>query len=433
MRRLSVLGVALALAATTTARGSGVRQTVPSNSRGAKTYLAPAPSRAVAPAAARLRPVSRRPPIGPRVKVYSLPLNRRAPLPFKPFQVRNLGTGRVISPQTVLTLRGGQKLKAGAYVARLNLLEKRLNVRGYTLRSPRLLPSAVLGSRHPGEKRLTLAPRSPYRTALLTPRVGNSLPRGGQGGAPTVPSVAGTTVPVASQGSQGGAAAGGSPTSREATPPSEEAGFVDGSQSSADVPSDSEVSVGVNDGNVDMVSQSSEDVPSDSEIIFDFVLDNTPDDGGPLPPDLQGVLDDLNDVVNGLGDTFSPDAKEALDDLPPDSPLDDLTKPSSDGTPFELPPEPIDYSEDDLFNQVLGITPGQPGNTDCPDYIDKPDAGGEPDTGGQPDTGGEYPNPDGPDPVGPAGPLSYPTPDGPPGGPVGIVAGAIAGALGFAS
>jgi hypothetical protein len=131
---------------------------------------------------------------------------------------------------------------------------------------------------------------------------------------------------------------------------------------------------------------------------------------------LQGVLNDLNDAVNGLGDTFSQDAKQALDDLPPSSPLDDLTTPSSDGTPFELPPGPIDYTEDDLSNDVLGSTPDQPVQPDDPD---------------KPDTSGSYPNPDGNDPVGPAGPLAYPTPDGPPGGPVGIVTGAMAGALSF--
>ena len=66
--------------------------------------------------------------IDKNIKVY-----KRAPLPFKPFEILDPATGRQIAPTTVLTLPNGEKITAEQYYTELNKLEKGFNDLGYSL------------------------------------------------------------------------------------------------------------------------------------------------------------------------------------------------------------------------------------------------------------------------------------------------------------
>lgn len=61
-------------------------------------------------------------------------VNKRQPLPFKPFEMRDPETGAEISPEVVLTLPDGKQAKAGEYYNTLNEIERGLNELGYSLR-----------------------------------------------------------------------------------------------------------------------------------------------------------------------------------------------------------------------------------------------------------------------------------------------------------
>lgn len=61
-------------------------------------------------------------------------VNRRQPVSFQPFEMRDPETGAEISPEKVLTFPDGKQAKAGEYYAELNRIERELNALGYSLR-----------------------------------------------------------------------------------------------------------------------------------------------------------------------------------------------------------------------------------------------------------------------------------------------------------
>ncbi len=61
-------------------------------------------------------------------------VNRRQPLSFQPFEMRDPETGAEISPEKVLTFPDGKQAKADEYYAELNRIERELNALGYSLR-----------------------------------------------------------------------------------------------------------------------------------------------------------------------------------------------------------------------------------------------------------------------------------------------------------
>jgi hypothetical protein len=61
-------------------------------------------------------------------------VNKRTPLPFKPFEMVDLDTGKPISPDTLITLPDGKRVKARDYYNELNRLEPEFNALGYSLR-----------------------------------------------------------------------------------------------------------------------------------------------------------------------------------------------------------------------------------------------------------------------------------------------------------
>ena len=61
-------------------------------------------------------------------------VNKRAPVPFTPFELMDPATRQKVSPDTIITLPSGKKVKAGDYYTELNRLEQRLNQLGYSFR-----------------------------------------------------------------------------------------------------------------------------------------------------------------------------------------------------------------------------------------------------------------------------------------------------------
>ena len=61
-------------------------------------------------------------------------INRRQPIAFKPFEMRDPETGAEIPPDKVLTFPDGKQAKAGEYYQTLNEVERGLNALGYSLR-----------------------------------------------------------------------------------------------------------------------------------------------------------------------------------------------------------------------------------------------------------------------------------------------------------
>lgn len=61
---------------------------------------------------------------------------KQKPTQFKAFDVKDPKTGKSISPNQILTLPNGKKVKAGEYYAQLNKLEREFNQIGYSLRQP---------------------------------------------------------------------------------------------------------------------------------------------------------------------------------------------------------------------------------------------------------------------------------------------------------
>jgi hypothetical protein len=60
-------------------------------------------------------------------------VNKRPPIPFRPFAMRDPETGKPIPPNTVLTLPSGRSMTAGQYYGALNQLEKEFCAMGYSL------------------------------------------------------------------------------------------------------------------------------------------------------------------------------------------------------------------------------------------------------------------------------------------------------------
>lgn len=60
----------------------------------------------------------------------------RPAIPFKPFVIRDPKTGQPVSPDTILTLRNGKKIKGSDYIAEIYRLEKGFNAMGYSLQDP---------------------------------------------------------------------------------------------------------------------------------------------------------------------------------------------------------------------------------------------------------------------------------------------------------
>ncbi|MBD1823612.1 hypothetical protein H6F51_14075 [Cyanobacteria bacterium FACHB-DQ100] len=75
-------------------------------------------------------------PNAARINPETVRINRRAPVQFQPFEVRDPETGKPISPDTVLTLPDGKQVKAGEYYAELNRLEQQFSQIGYSFRQP---------------------------------------------------------------------------------------------------------------------------------------------------------------------------------------------------------------------------------------------------------------------------------------------------------
>jgi len=76
---------------------------------------------------------------------------RRAPIPFKPFELRDPETGAPVTPMTPIRVLKGTKgekiVPAGVYYQQLNWLESELNQRGYTLRNSKDDPDEILFQR----------------------------------------------------------------------------------------------------------------------------------------------------------------------------------------------------------------------------------------------------------------------------------------------
>jgi hypothetical protein len=63
-------------------------------------------------------------------------VNRRTPVRFEAFQLKNPETGAAISSDAMLTLPDGKQVKAGEYYAELNRFEQEFSQLGYSLRQP---------------------------------------------------------------------------------------------------------------------------------------------------------------------------------------------------------------------------------------------------------------------------------------------------------
>ena len=63
-------------------------------------------------------------------------VNKKKPIEFKAFALKDPKTGKRISPNQILTLPNGKKVKAGEYYAQLNKFEREFNQSGYSLRQP---------------------------------------------------------------------------------------------------------------------------------------------------------------------------------------------------------------------------------------------------------------------------------------------------------
>jgi hypothetical protein len=61
-------------------------------------------------------------------------VNRRQPIPFKPFEMVDVVTGRPIPPDSTLTFPDNTSAKASVYFEKLNEIERSLNEMGYSLR-----------------------------------------------------------------------------------------------------------------------------------------------------------------------------------------------------------------------------------------------------------------------------------------------------------
>ncbi|MBW4507348.1 MAG: hypothetical protein KME64_12650 [Scytonematopsis contorta HA4267-MV1] len=75
-------------------------------------------------------------PNAPVVDPSTVRIIRQNPIQYQAFEIKDPQTGQAISPDTVLTLPDGKKVKAGEYYAELNRLEQQFNQLGYSFRQP---------------------------------------------------------------------------------------------------------------------------------------------------------------------------------------------------------------------------------------------------------------------------------------------------------
>mgnify|MGYP001791439435 CR=1 FL=1 len=82
-----------------------------------------------------------RTPINKKIESVQLDKNlirviKKKPIEFKAFDIRDPETGKPISPNQILTLPNGKKVRAREYYAQLNKFEREFNQIGYSLRQP---------------------------------------------------------------------------------------------------------------------------------------------------------------------------------------------------------------------------------------------------------------------------------------------------------
>src|SRR5436190_423033 len=70
-------------------------------------------------------------------------INKRAPIPFKPFDTVDPNTGKRVSPDTIVTLPNGKSLTAGELKRNLDRLEAEIIQTGHSLRRPDIVPFQV--------------------------------------------------------------------------------------------------------------------------------------------------------------------------------------------------------------------------------------------------------------------------------------------------
>ena len=71
-----------------------------------------------------------------RIPAGRVVVNRRQPIPFRKFEMRDPKTGQAIPPNSTITLRSGRKVTAAQYFGAINELEQKLCAIGYSLRNP---------------------------------------------------------------------------------------------------------------------------------------------------------------------------------------------------------------------------------------------------------------------------------------------------------
>lgn len=85
--------------------------------------------------------------------------NAKAVIPFKPIDMKD-ASGRTIPPDEIMTLKNGQKMTAREYFAKLNQLERSLNLQGYSLRDQqKATVSKTITSSQELEGRLNSVPK----------------------------------------------------------------------------------------------------------------------------------------------------------------------------------------------------------------------------------------------------------------------------------
>jgi hypothetical protein len=76
------------------------------------------------------------PPATGRVDAASIKVNKRPPIAFAPFEMRDQKTGKPIPPDEQITLANGKRMTVRQYFDQINDLEKKLNSNGFSLRQP---------------------------------------------------------------------------------------------------------------------------------------------------------------------------------------------------------------------------------------------------------------------------------------------------------
>jgi hypothetical protein len=74
------------------------------------------------------------PTVNVQINPRLVKVNRRQPIPFKAFEMRDPQNGNAIAPTAMITLANGKQMTAQQYYADLNKLEQQFNAIGYSLR-----------------------------------------------------------------------------------------------------------------------------------------------------------------------------------------------------------------------------------------------------------------------------------------------------------